>query len=406
MAETNSQKIEEILTRGVEEAIVKEDLRKKLLSGKKIRLYFGVDPTGSLLHLGHAVALWKLKDFQELGHEVILLIGDFTAKIGDPSGRDAARKILTDKEIKQNFKDYKKQASKILDFSKVKIKYNSTWLSKLKFADILKLTSNFTVQQMLQRDMFDRRIKENLPISLQEFMYPLMQGYDSVAMNVDLEVGGNDQTFNMLVGRTLQKIYNNKDKDVLTIKLLLGLDGRKMSKTYGNFVAIQDNPEDMFGKLMSMKDELINDYFELATRLAGSEIAEIKKSSNNPRDIKAKLAKEIVKMYHGDKAAEIAEQEFDKIFKNKELPTDIPVFVPSQRDPANGGKTYNIMDLLCDTKLAPSKNEAKRLVEQNAVEIIIGDKKEKITDWKKEIALENGMIIKVGSRKFIKIKTK
>jgi tyrosyl-tRNA synthetase len=186
----------------------------------------------------------------------------------------------------------------------------------------------------------------------------------------------------------------------------LGLDGRKMSKTYGNFVAIQDNPEDMFGKLMSMKDELINDYFELATRLAGSEIAEIKKSSNNPRDIKAKLAKEIVKMYHGDKAAEIAEQEFDKIFKNKELPTDIPVFVPSQRDPANGGKTYNIMDLLCDTKLAPSKNEAKRLVEQNAVEIIIGDKKEKITDWKKEIALENGMIIKVGSRKFIKIKTK
>lgn len=399
MAAINQEKIKEILNRGIEEVIVKEDLEKKLLSGKKIRLYYGVDPTGSDLHLGHAVILWKLKDFQDLGHEVIFLIGDFTARIGDPSGKDATRKPLTEKEIKENFKNYKKQASKILDFSKVKIKYNSTWLSKLKFADILKLATNFTVQQMLQREMFDRRIKENSPISLQEFLYPLMQGYDSVAMDVDLEVAGTDQMFNMLAGRTLQKIYNNKDKDILTTKLLLGLDGRKMSKTYGNFVAIEDKPGEMYGKLMSMKDELIDDYFEIATRLTSAEISKIKNLSDNPRDIKAKLAKEIVKMYHGEKNAELAENEFNKVFRNKELPSDMPVFETEKNN-------YPILDLLCDTKLAPSKNEAKRLVEGGGVEIINGDKKERITDWKKEINLENGTIIKVGNRRFIKIKLK
>ncbi len=399
MAKVDEQKIEEILTRGVEDVIVKEELKKKLLSGKKIRLYLGVDPTGSVLHLGHAVVLWKLRDFQDLGHEVILLIGDFTARIGDPTGKDAARKPLTEKEVKDNFKNYKKQASKILDFSKVKIKYNSAWLSKLKFADILKLSSNFTVQQILHRDMFDRRIKEDLPISLQEFMYPLMQGYDSVAMDVDLEVAGNDQTFNALAGRTLQKIYNNKDKDVLTCKLLLGTDNRKMSKTFNNFIALDDEANDMFGKVMSVKDELLGDYFQIATRLPEEEILQIKKSSDNPRDIKAKLAKEIVRMYHGEKQAEIAEEEFNKVFRNKELPSDMEVF-------ETGKKSYLIVDLLCDTKLAVSKNEAKRLVDGNAVEMISGDKKEKITDWKKEVNLENGTIIKVGSRRFIKIALK
>lgn len=396
MTDTNSQKIEEILNRGIEDIIVKDDLNKKLLSGKKIRLYFGVDPTGSVLHLGHAVILRKLRDFQELGHEVILLIGDFTARIGDPSGRDTTRKPLTEKEIKENFKNYKKQASRILDFSKVKIRYNSEWLSKLKFSDILKLSANFTVQQMLVREMFDRRLKENMPISLSEFMYPLMQGYDSVVLDVDLEIGGNDQLFNMLAGRTLQKIYNNKDKDVLTCKLLLGTDGRKMSKTFDNFIAITDEPGNMFGKVMSIKDELIDQYFELATGLPSDEIEQIKNSSDNPRDIKAKLAKEIVEMYHGQKEAEKAEEEFNKIFRDKELPSDIPVFETSQIN-------YNISNLLFDSKLASSKNEAKRLIDGNAVEILMADKKEKIIDWKKKINLEDGMIIKVGSRKFIKI---
>jgi len=394
----DKQKIEEILTRGVEDVIVKEDLEKKLLSGKKVRLYFGVDPTGSVLHIGHAVNLWKLRDFQDLGHEVILLIGDFTARIGDPSGKDTARKPLTEKEVRINFKNYKKQASKILNFSKVKIKYNSSWLSKLKFAEILKLASNFTVQQMLQRDMFDRRIKESLPISLQEFLYPLMQGYDSVVMDVDLEIAGNDQTFNALAGRTLQKIYNNKNKDVLTCKLLLGTDGRKMSKTFDNFIAIADEPGNMFGKVMSIKDELIDMYFELATRLSVLEVSEIKKLGN-PRDIKAMLAREIVKIYHGEKAAESAEVEFNKVFRNKEMPSDIPVFVTDKRN-------YAILDLLFDAKLAPSKKEARRLVEGNAVEVINGEEKEKITDWKKEINLSDELIVRVGSRRFVKIKLK
>jgi tyrosyl-tRNA synthetase len=396
MAEINSQKIEEILTRGVEDVIVKNDLRKKLLSGAKIRLYFGVDPTGADLHLGHVSALWKLKDFQDLGHEVILLIGDFTARIGDPSGKDAARKPLTTKEVKENFKNYKKQASKILDFSRVKIKYNSKWLSKLKFEDILKLASNFTVQQMIQREMFQRRLKNEMPISLQEFMYPLMQGYDSVAMDVDLEVGGNDQMFNMLAGRALQKIYSNKEKDVMTLKLLLGTDGRKMSKTFGNYISVNDNANDMFGKVMSIKDELIDQYFELATRLSDEKILEIKNSSNNPRDIKSLLAKEIVRMYHGEKLAGAAEEEFNKIFRNKELPSDIPIFETDKNN-------YPVTDLLFDTMLATSKNEAKRLVEQNAVKIIIGDNETKVSDWKQEITVQNEMIIKVGSRKFVKI---
>ena len=394
----DEQKIEEILTRGVEDVIVKEELKKRLLSGKKIRLYLGIDPTGSLLHLGHAVLLWKLREFQDLGHEVILLIGDFTARIGDPTDRDSARKVLTEKEVKENFKSYRRQASKILDFGKVKIKYNSTWLSKLRFEDVLKLSSNFTVQQMLQRDMFQRRLKDNLPISVTEFMYPLMQGYDSVAMDVDLEVAGNDQTFNALVGRTLQKIYNNKDKDVLTCKLLLGTDGRKMSKTFNNFIALEDNPNDMFGKVMSIKDELIRDYFELTTRVSKNEIAEIRKLSN-PKDQKIKLASAVVKLYWGEDKAKIAEEEFNKVHKNKELPTDIENFETDK-------KIYPILDLLFDTKLTTSKKEAKRLVEEGGIVVIINNTEEKIIDWKKEIEIVDEMIIRRGNRKFIKVKIK
>jgi len=392
----DEQKIEEILTRGVEDVIVKEKLKAKLLSGKKIRLYFGVDPTGSILHLGHAVSLWKLKAFQDLGHEVILLIGDFTARIGDPSGKDSTRKPLSEKEVKENFKSYKKQASKILDFSKVKIKYNSSWLSKLKFVDFLRLASNFTVQQMLQRDMFQCRLKDNLPISMTEFMYPLMQGYDSVAMNVDLEICGNDQTFNALAGRDLQKIYNNKDKDVLTCKLLLGTDGRKMSKTFNNFIALEDSPDDMFGKVMSIKDELINDYFELTTRISKEEIVEIEKLSN-PRDQKIRLAKEIVKLYWGEEEAEKAEEEFNKVHRDKELPTDIDIFETNKIK-------YLLLDLLCDSGLAVSKKEAKRLVEGGGIIVIINNEEEKINDWKKDIKIIDEMIIRRGNRKFIKIK--
>lgn len=401
MAETNTDKIDEILNRGVESVIVKESLRNKLLSGQKIRLYFGVDPTGSVLHLGHAVSLWKLRDFQELGHEVILLIGDFTAKIGDPSGRDSERKPLSDSEIKENFKSYKKQASKILNFSKVKIKYNSSWLSKLRFVDILKLSSNFTVQQMMQRDMFQRRFKNNMPISLTEFLYPLMQGYDSVAMDVDLEIAGNDQTFNALAGRELQKIYNNKEKNVLTCKLLLGTDGRKMSKTYNNFIAIEDDFIDMYGKVMSINDELISDYFELATRIPQEKIKEIK-NFPNPRDQKATLAKEIVELYHGKDKAEIAEREFNKVHSKKEVPDEIEIFLASE-------DLYPVMDLLCDSGLSTSRSEAKRLIEGGGVAIEIEKGNwQKINDWKEKINMDtyNGKVIKVGNRNFRKIKRK
>lgn len=397
MININPQKIQDILTRGVQEVVVKSDLEKKLASGKRLRLYFGIDPTGKDLHLGHAVVLWKLRAFQEMGHEVILLIGDFTARIGDPSGRDSARVPLTEKQVKENMKNYKKQASKILDFSKVKIKYNSKWLSKLKFADILELSSHFTVQQMLARDMFARRMKDSVPISEQEFLYPLMQGYDSVGMDVDLEVAGVDQIFNALAGRTLQKIYRNKDKDVLTTKLLLGTDGRKMSKTFENTISLCEKPNEMFGKIMSIKDELIPMYFELCTKIPLDKIEEIKKSleSNiaNPRDAKANLAIEIVSLYYGLDSAKKAGAEFDKVFKNRGTPTDIPIFIASK-------DIYKLPELLYMSGLASSMTVAKTLIQEKAVEI---DNKLK-TDYKEDINVKDGMIAKVGKRKFIKIK--
>lgn len=401
MEKTKEEKIKQLLTRGVSEIIVKSDLEKKLVSGEKIRLYLGVDPTGTALHLGHAVLLRKLREFLELGHEVILLIGDFTAKIGDPTGKDATRVPLSDKQIKTNFKDYKKQASKILDFSSVKIKYNSKWLAKLKFADILELTNHFTVQQMLHREMFDERIKQGAPISVTEFMYPLMQGYDSVAMDVDLEVGGNDQMFNMLAGRTLQKIYHNKDKNVLTTKLLLGTDGRKMSKTYNNAIYLNDAPSEMFGKIMSIRDELIADYFELCTDVSYAEIENIKAISN-PRDQKVLLAKEIVKMYHGEKQAGLAGENFDNVFRKHEAPNDIKTFETEK-------KNYPVLDLLFDSGLAESKNDAKRVIEGGGVTIKNLNSQNpttneaKIKDWREEIKIEDEVIIQFGKRKFVKI---
>jgi len=388
---TDKNKVSEFLSRGVEEVIVKEHLKKMMLSGKRIRVYFGIDPTSSVLHLGHSVVLRKLQQLQELGHEVILLIGDFTARIGDPTDKTAVRKPLTEKQVQENMRDYKKQASKILDFTKVKLKYNSVWLGKLKFEDVVKLASNFTVQQMLVRDMFARRVKEAKPIALHEFMYPLMQGYDSVAMDVDLEIAGNDQMFNMLAGRTLQKIYNKKDKDILTIKLLIGTDGRKMSKTYGNTIALTTEPDDMYGKVMSMKDELMENYFELCTKVPIAEIKKILKQP--PRDAKARLAREITALYHGKKKATAAEREFNKVFRERAMPSNIPVFKTKR-------KVYPIMDLLKDAGLATSKGEARRLIEGGGVRV--NNKKQ--NDWKKAVSLKNGDTIQVGKRKFAKIK--
>ncbi len=394
--DTNPQKIEELLKRGVEEVIERDHLEKALKSGKKLRIYYGIDPTSSILHLGHSIVLWKLKQFQELGHDVILLIGDFTARIGDPSGKDETRKPLTEKEVKENMKTYKKQVSLILDLSKIKVKYNNEWLSKLTFEEVIKLASNFTVQRMLERDMFEKRIKEEKPIGIHEFLYPLMQGYDSVAMNVDLEIAGSDQMFNMLAGRTLQKIYNKKDKDILTTKLLIGTDGRKMSKTFGNFIPLSAPAKEMFGKIMSLRDELIEDYYELCTQTPMSEIKEIvnrlKNNLVNPRDVKAKLAEEIVKLYWGEKQAQQANEEFFRVFSEKKLPTEMPIFKTQKQN-------YPVLDLLKDSGLANSKQEAKRLIEGKAVEI----DNQVITNWQETIQLKDDSVIKVGKKKFLRI---
>lgn len=398
--DTDSEKIKEVLTRRVQDVVKKSELEEMLKSGKKIRLYNGVDPSGAKLHLGHGIVLNKLKEFQDLGHEVILLIGDFTGMIGDPTDRDAVRKPLTRKDVLKNAEDYKKQASRILNFSgknPVKVKYNSKWLDKISFRDLIPLASNFTVQQLLERDMFQERVKKDKPIHLHEFLYPLMQGYDSVAMDVDLEVGGNDQLFNMLAGRTLMQKMKNKTKVVLTCPLIEGLDGRKMSKTYNNTIDLDEDSNEMFGKVMSMKDELITKYFELTTDVDAAEIRQMiddmKYDNVNPRDLKVRLARELVTMYHSEEAAMAAESEFNQVFKNKGMPSDMP----TTKAPTDKVK---IVDFLIENKLVPSKSEARRLIQQNAVKL----NNVKVSNIKAEEKLKPGDVVQVGKRKFLEIK--
>jgi len=392
----NSKKIKEVLAKGVEEILPSKKGLFGLLGKRKIKVYQGIDPTYPYLHLGHTIPLRKLQEFSDLGHEVFLLIGNFTAQIGDPSGREEARRPLTKEEVKKNMETYKKQASKILDFSKVKIVYNADWLSGLKFGDVLKLAGKFSVQQMLEREMFQKRIKEKRPIWLHEFLYPLMQGYDSVHLNVDLEIGGRDQVFNMLCGRELQRLYNKKEKFVLTLPILEGLDGRKMSKTFQNTVNLTDEPNDMYGKIMSLRDDLIIKYFELCTDLPLNKIKEMERELKfkrvNPRDLKAKLAREIVKIYYGKEAAGKAEEEFERVFKGRKFPKKIPEIKIKE-------KSLNILDLLLKTKLVSSKSEAKRLILQKGVEInrVLKD------DWREVVEIKKGMIIKVGKRRFVKL---
>lgn len=395
---TKQEQINQVLTRGVENIYPnKQALEKRLKSDKKIRLYNGIDPTGPSLHLGHSVQIMKLKQFQDLGHEVIVLIGDFTAQIGDPTDKSAVRQKLTHEQVMKNCEGYKEQISKILDLDKVEFKYNSKWLGKLSFADTLELSSNFTAQQTLARDMFKKRIQDGKDLYLHEFLYPLMQAYDSVYMDVDLEVGGNDQMFNMLAGRTLMKKMKNKEKFVLTTKLLVDSSGKKMGKTESNMVNLNEKPDQMFGQIMAWPDGLIVPGLELCTYVSMEEISQIDKDIKadklNPRDAKAKLAKEVVGIYYDKKEAEKAEEEFNRIFKEKEKPSEIPVCKLLNKE-------YNILDLLIETKLVLSKGEAKRLIEQDGVKI---DNK-KITDWQKEIIVKDNMVIQIGKRKFIQIK--
>jgi len=388
--------IEKVLERGVAEILPDKNSFLNLVKRKKLRIYFGIDPTSPNLHLGHFVPLKKLAEFQKLGHETILLIGDFTAQIGDPSGRDKKRKPLSPKEIQRNMRGYKKQLSKVLDLSKTKIAYNSKWLAKMGLKDVLELASHFTVSRLLERDMFQERLKKGQEVWVSEMLYPLMQGYDSVGLDVDLEIGATDQKFNMLVGRKLQKIYRKKEKFILTVPLLLGLDGRKMSKTYKNTVNLTDSPEEMFGKIMSLKDELIFQYFRLLTDIPEKEIVrmekEVERGKLNPRDAKEKLALEIVTIFWGEKKARQAKKEFINVFRKKGIPENIPVFFC----PKN---SYPILDLLLYLYLAKSKSEAKRLIKQGGVKI----DKVVVKDPKKIVKVREGMVIQVGKRKFAKL---
>lgn len=386
----NTKKIDEVLTRGVEQILPSKEGLRRLMKKRKIRLYLGIDPTAEKLHLGHTITLRKLQEFADLGHQAILVIGTGTVLTGDPSLRLKPRALITEEEVAKNIKTWKRQAAKILDFSKVKIKYNGEWLLKLKLKDIIKIASKISAVKLFQREMFQRRIKMGQTVWTHEALYPLLQGYDSVFLNVDLEIGGTDQTFNMLIGRELMKKMRKKEKFVLTCPMILGIDGRPMSKTSGNCIWIEDKPDQMFGKIMSIPDHLIFDYFELLTRVPLVEIRKMRKL--NPREAKLKLAKEIVSMYWGEKVAQLAQREFERVFKEKKLPAKIPEIKIKDR-------ALNILDLLVKTKLAPSKSEAKRLILQRGVKI-----NGKIQDnWRKICQIKKGQILQVGKRKFVKI---
>lgn len=387
-----------LLSRNIEEVIVKEHLEKNLLSGKKLRIKLGADPTAPDLHLGHSVVLRKLKEFQDLGHKIVFIIGDFTAKIGDPTGRIKTRPPLSDAEIKKNAQTYFDQVGKILDIRKTEIRYNSEWFGKEGWSDVIKLTSKFTVARILERDDFARRLKEGIDIGVHEMLYPIMQAYDSIQVRADVEIGGTDQKFNMLAGRDLQRKLKLPEQDVITVPLLVGLDGReKMSKSKGNYVGLFDPPDEMYGKIMSIPDNLIINYFRLLTDKKDEEIIKMEEQLEdglvNPRDLKAKLAKEIVTMYHSKEKAEAAEKEFERVFKKKERPTKIPEIKIKE-------KKIKLIDLLLKAKLVTSKSEARRLVLQGAVKI----NGEIIKEWQQMIKVKKEIIIQVGKRRFVKIK--
>ncbi len=394
----------DLLTRGIQNVIPRALAKKKLDSAQAIRIYWGIDPTGRTLHLGHSVALRKLRAFADAGHDVVIVIGSFTATIGDPTGQDAMRLPLTRAEVEANFQSYKDQVKMILDFTKVEVRYNHEWLEKLTFEDITKLASHFTVQQMSERDMFANRLKEGKPVGMHEFLYPLMVGYDSVVLDVDCELGGSDQEFNMLAGRTLQKAFGKREKFILTTKIIEGLDGRKMSKTYGNCVYLTDPPKEMYGKLLSLKDNLIPIYMECCTDIPIEEVKEVEKDlknkRGNPKSMKMHLAREIVALYHGWDAAHNAEQEFESVFKEKGIPEDIrTVTVP---------KGSLLLDILVEQKLASSKGDAKRLLTQGGVKVhdrTIKSLSAKLEDGVSPENLAKGVVVKVGKRKFLRIKS-
>ncbi len=390
----------DLIKRGVSEIIPEADLvqkiEKSIKSNTPLKIKLGCDPSRPDLHLGHSVVLRKLRQFQELGHTAILIVGDFTGMIGDPSGKSKTRPSLTLEETRKNGESYFEQARKVLSDKNVKMVYNSEWLGKMSFADVIKLASKYTVSQMLEREDFHARFNKEEPISLHEFMYPLAQAMDSVEIGADVELGGTDQKFNLLVGRALQREFGKEAQVILTMPILPGTDGvEKMSKSLDNYIGISDSPREIFGKTLSIPDRLMYDFFVLATNIPNSELGQIKKDiENEPRNTKRRLAKEIVALYHDAEAAQAAEDEFDRIFVKKDLPDVI-----EEMNYGALGSAVNVLQLLTDTKLIPSKGEARRLIEQGGVTI----NNEKVSDTKADILLSEPKIIKVGKRKFLKV---
>lgn len=396
----------EILKRNAVEIIAEEELLSKIKKSQKenrpLKVKLGLDPTAPDIHLGHTVVLKKLREFQDLGHQVLLLIGDFTGKIGDPSGRSETRKQLTTEQVLENARTYKNQAFKVLDPEKTKIVFNSKWLSELTLVDIIELASKYTVARMLEREDFTERYKEGVPIAIHEFLYPLMQGYDSVALKADVELGGTDQKFNLIMGRHLQREYGQESQVAMMMPLLVGTDGvRKMSKSYGNYIGIDESPDEIYGKAMSVSDDIMFEYYNLVTDLSKSEVMKIehdvKSNKLHPRDAKMYLAKTLVRMYYGENAATAAEEKFIKVFRDGGLPEDIKEFMLNDADLDKNGKIW-LPRLLKISGLTPSTSEAKRLIKQGAVRL--DDQK---VQEAKEINITSSVIIRVGKRKFLKI---
>lgn len=391
-----------LIREGALEVVTEEDMaakvRASLASGRPLKIKLGLDPTAPDIHLGHTVVLNKLRDFQDLGHEVVFLVGDFTCSIGDPSGRSKTRPILSMEQIRANAETYCDQAFKILDPEKTTVDYNSRWLSPMTFADVIRLAAKYTVARMIERDDFSKRLNENLPISLHELFYPLAQGYDSVALEADVELGGSDQKFNLMVARDIQREFDQEPEVAVIMPLLVGTDGtQKMSKSLGNYVGVTDAPEEIYGKLMSVSDELMFDYLEILRLESAGEVkqirADVAAGKAHPKEVKMAMARRVVELYHDAGAARAAEEHFERVHREGQAPEDMPTHTPS-------ANPIVLATLLVEAGLAPSKSEARRLVSQNAVSI----NDEKVADPQAEVTFVGGEVIKVGKRRFAQIK--
>jgi len=390
-------KMERIFDRTVAEVIVREELEKKLRSGRKLCLKLGLDPSKPNLHIGHAVGLRKLRQFQELGHRIVLIVGDWTAQVGDPSGRDEARQMLSVEEVRRNAETYMQQFSLVVDRALTEVRWQSEWFGKFTLTDVFNLTSRFTMAQMLAHETFRQRFEQGRALTLMELMYPLLQAYDSVAIGADVEFGGTDQKFNILAGRELQTSLSLPPQDIFLWPLLPGTDGRKMSKSFGNTIDLTDPPEQMYGKAMSISDAMLEPYLTLVSEIPDAELEEIKRAlasgTVNPRDVKMRLAREIVRQIHGEQAAIQAEAEFVRIFQQRELPSEIPVYEVS------GDQPIPIIDLLVGAGLAQSSSEARRLLAQGGVRV----DDHKVEDIGFAVLPQEGTIVRVGKRQFRRI---